>query len=815
MTFDQWRSRLTPLPIDPMLGEIVSTVSRSPITLLQAEPGAGKTTRVPAALLTQGFRGIYVLEPRRLAARLAARRVSGEWGEPLGETIGYKVRFEEIGSPATRLWFVTEGVLTRRLLANPTSLQAQVVILDEFHERHLETDLALALLRHLQMRRPDLRLLLMSATMPETDLVSRLGGSVPLLNTGGRIFPVSIRHRPPSSASLGEQVADALAVAAAETSGHVLVFLPGAAEIRQAADACAGLARSRQALITPLHGDLSPEEQDRAVASSPQRKIILSTNVAESSVTIDGVSAVIDSGLARVASVSPWNGFTRLRVERVSRASAIQRAGRAGRTGPGICIRLYTEEDFSRRPDHLAPEILRIGLAETILDLAAAGFSPADLEWLDDPPVEAVALASTELQRLGALNFPEVEPKDSGGKNAAITIRGRSMARLGVHPRLARFLLEAAERGAAQEASLIAALLAEGRFRIESGARTRHLSDVEALLDAPLPFPAKRLAGQLRRNLPKSHQPEQPQPHAIDQALLLAYSDRVARRRGETLLLSNGGSARLDRASVVESEFLLTLEIEDRSELGSPLVRLASPIESSWLLDFFPDRVEARERLEWNREAERVDEISALAYDQLVLDETRRPARGTQPAVSALLAAKALEAGLRRFVDIDQLENLLARIRFAARYSPAIEWKPELLEEVLRKLCDGLRSFAELREAARGEGFSQLLQATLPIRQIDEIAPQFVQLANGRRVRIHYADGQPPWVASRLQDFFGMRETPKVARGAVPLVVHLLAPNQRPVQMTQDLASFWKNLYPELRRQLSRRYPKHAWPEHP
>lgn len=790
-----------------MLGEIVETVARHPLTLLEAEPGAGKTTRVPAALLAHGFSGIWVLEPRRLAARLAARRVSEEWGEAPGATIGYKVRFEETSSASTRLWFVTEGVLTRRLLSSRELPQTQVVVLDEFHERHLETDLALALLRRLQLRQPQLRLLVMSATLPGADLAGRLNDA-PLLQSPGRLFPVSIRHRPPSSQPLGEQVEAAVAVAAAETSGHMLVFLPGAAEIRQAEQACAGLARSRQTLITPLHGDLSAEEQDRAVQPSNQRKIILSTNVAESSVTIDGVSAVIDSGLARIAGVSRWSGFTRLRVERISRASAMQRAGRAGRTGPGLCIRLYTEEDFLRRPDHLAPEILRTGLEGTMLDLAHAGLAPGDLAWLDSPPGDAIARAREELVRLGAL-----PADDAAVPRTTITARGRAMAKLGLHPRLALFLIEAGERGAGREASIVAALLSEGRSRVDEAARKRHVSDVEALLELPLSFPVKRLAEQLRRSLPAVRRTE-PQAHALDQALLLAYSDRVARRRGDSLLLSSGGSARLDRSSVVESEFLLALEIEERSEWTVPLVRLASPVEPSWLLALFPSRVEASERLEWNREAERVEEVSALVYDQLVLDETRRPAPAST-AAAAMLAAKALEAGVGRFVEVEAAEQFLARVRFAALHSPAIASQPDVLANALRSLCEGLRSFAELKQAANAGALLVFLQSGLPARELEEIAPQFIQLASGRRARIHYADGQPPWTASRLQDFFGMKETPKVARGAVPLVVHLLAPNQRPLQMTQDLASFWQNLYPEIRKQLSRRYPKHAWPERP
>jgi ATP-dependent helicase HrpB len=794
--------RWTPLPIDPMLGAIVEAVKRNPITLLEAEPGAGKTTRVPAALLRHGYTGIYVLEPRRLAARLAARRVAEELGEVLGQSVGYQVRFEEAGGHQTQLWFVTEGVLTRKLLSDPELRPAKVVVLDEFHERHLETDLALALLRKLQSRRPELRLLIMSATLGGADLSERFGGP-PVLRAPGRMFPVTIRYRPHSAAPLEAQTAEAIAVGLDETEGHILVFLPGAAEIRAAGQACDSMARAAGAVITPLHGDLPPEEQDRAVAPSKHRKIILSTNVAESSVTVEGVCAVVDSGLARVATYTPWSGFTRLRVEKVSRASVTQRAGRAGRTAPGLAIRLFTEEDFRRRLEHLAPELLRSDLAQVTLQLAAMGFRWTDLDWLDKPSEAAREEAIDALQRLGALT--------SGGE---LTPQGRRMSQLPLHPRLSRFFLEAAERGAAEEAAIVASLLSEGRYRLDEAAKRRHVSDIEALLETNLSFPARRLSQQLQRSVPKPARRAARGEHALEKALLVAYSDRVARRRGETLLISTGTSAKLARTSMVESEFLLALDIEERPELKTVLVRLASPIEADWLLDLFPDRLETQELMEWNREAERVEQVSALVYDRLVIDETRRPATDVE-AAAALLAQKAMEAGIERFVDPGELNRFLQRIQFAAQHSKSIHVPPDLLEHALLALSYGLKSFSDLRSAASSGALVGCLESMLPMREIDEIAPGFVHLRSGRRARIHYVEGQPPWVASRLQDFFGMKSTPLVARGAVPLVVHLLAPNQRPVQMTTDLASFWNNLYPRLRRELSRRYPKHAWPERP
>ncbi|HEY1215353.1 MAG TPA: helicase-related protein, partial [Bryobacteraceae bacterium] len=452
----------TPLPIDSLLPEIVDLVAHNPVTLLKAEPGAGKTTRVPAALLAAGLGDVYVLEPRRLATRMAARRVAEEFGEPVGRTVGYQVRFEEVSSPQTKLWYLTEGVLTRKLLSDNGLRNAKVVVLDEFHERHVETDLALALLRKRQTSRGDLRLLIMSATLASDELVSKLGG-VPMITAPGRVFPVSVRYTPPSAAPLEVEVAAAVSKVLAETRQHILVFLPGAAEIRKAITACEPAARQHGAKLLPLHGDLSPAEQDEAVARSAQRKIICSTNVAESSVTIDGVEAVVDSGLARVMTHSPWSGISRLQVERISKSSAIQRAGRAGRTGPGIAIRLYSESDFVRRPDQTAPEITRADLSQLLLQLSASGLRWEDLTWLDMPKPEMLEHSRALLMQLGAW--------DSTG---TVSSTGKLMAKLPVHPRLGRFVLAAAELGAAEQACEVAAWLSEGRIRLDDYARKRY-----------------------------------------------------------------------------------------------------------------------------------------------------------------------------------------------------------------------------------------------------------------------------------------------------------------------------------------------------
>ena len=727
---------------------------------------------------------VLVLEPRRLAARLAARRIAQELGERVGETAGYQVRFEDVSGPGTRVRFLTEGILTRRLISDARLEGVDAVVLDEFHERHLESDLALALLRRLQSAsRPDLRLIVMSATLDAAP-VSRFLNDCTVVRSEGRLFPLSVTHEPYSAAPLEAQVATSVRRLLAEKhSGDILVFLPGAAEIRRAARECQLLASRHDLLVLPLYGDLPAAEQDRAVSPAAQQKLILSTNVAESSITVEGVTAVIDSGLARVASDSPWTGLPTLTVSRISKASATQRAGRAARTAPGCAIRLYTVDDFVRRADHDLPEITRRELSELCLTLRAMGIGdPNSIAWLDAPPAAAAERAEDLLERLGA-----------SGECA------RRMARYPLHPRLARLVMEAAERGAADDGCAAAALLS-------AGTRTNSC-DLLRLLDAELDPLAKRHFDQIRR-LVRGTKSQRRDPNALPLAVLTAFPDRVARRRKDRqLLLASGGSALLECETKVE--FLVALDIEDRSEHGQPLVRLFCPIEPEWLVDLFPGRVCERSSVEWNRSAERVEAVSALLYDNLVIEETRSGAPDPEQA-SAMLAEKALEAGIDRFVNPDALNELLARIAFASEHSSI----PKLdVEGAFRSLCQDLKSFAELKAAAAG--FVPLLERRVNARSLDEIAPARIRLASGRPTPVHYEAAKPPWIASRLQDFFGMRETPRVANGKVPVVVHLLAPNHRPVQTTSDLAGFWQRLYPQVRRELSRRYPKHAWPENP
>jgi ATP-dependent helicase HrpB len=778
------------LPVDDLLPEIIDSLKSQPNLVIVAAPGAGKTTRVPPALLSIVSGEVVVLEPRRIAARLAARRVAWELGEEVGETVGYQVRFEEAVGQRTRLRFVTEGVLTRRLLSDPQLKGVAAVVLDEFHERHLEGDLALALLKRLQQARPHLRIVVMSATL-DSDPVAKYLGGCPVVRSTGTLFDLSIKHLPYSPDPLEAQVRSAVELLVdAKHSGDILAFLPGAAEIRRAMRACEAVARRARLLVLPLHGGLTPQEQDRALGPASQRKLILATNVAESSITVEGVTAVIDSGLARFATYSPWSGLPTLHVGRVSKASAKQRAGRAARTAHGMVVRLYTEEDYSRRPDHDTPEILRSDLSQLCLALRAMRIARVnDISWMDAPTAAAVQQAEALLDRIGA-----------SGNTA------QQLAQYPLPPRLSRILVEALQRGVGEDGCAAVALLGSGvnveksdllaAMDLEQDHRVRqHITQLRRIV---------RTSGQARHNQAKHNQAKH-NDDALLMSVLAGFPDRVARlRSGREVLLSSGASAEL-AGDPPPYEFMVAVDAEDRKEKALPLIRMTARIEPEWLIDLFPERVKDQSGVVWNRVAERVDAVSKLLYDELVIQESRGAAPDPQAAVE-LLAQKALEAGIERFVDGDELNEFMGRVEFAGFEVPDIP-------QAVRESCVGLRSFAELKKV--GAGFVSVLEQKLGARRLREVAPVSVRLQKGRETKIHYERGKPPWIASRLQDFFGMRDTPRIGPERTPLVVHLLAPNQRPVQTTTDLAGFWERLYPEIRRALMRRYPKHAWPERP
>ncbi|WP_242395756.1 ATP-dependent helicase HrpB [Anaeromyxobacter oryzisoli] len=847
-----------PLPIDEVLPDVVSALRAAPALVIEAPPGAGKTTRVPAALHAAGLAGdgeVVVLEPRRLAARMAARRVAEELGERPGETVGYQVRFDEVAGPRTRIRYVTEGLLTRRLLSAPTLPGVGAVVLDEFHERHLPGDLALAFLRRLQRTaRPDLRLVAMSATLDAAPVARYLDAAS--VRSEGRRFDVAVEYLSAEEAARPDVRLDALVARAVRRlhreglDGDVLVFLPGAAEIRWAREALGSWAQEAGVDLLPLHGDLPPEEQDRAVRPGPRRKVILSTNVAETSVTIEGVVAVVDSGLARVASHSPWSGLPTLEVRRVSRASAAQRAGRAGRTRPGRALRLYTRHDHDGRPEFDVPEVLREDLSETVLALAGLGVA-GDLEWFEPPPAPALAAARALLQRLGAL-----EPA------GALTPLGRRMLAYPAHPRLARLVVEAAARGAPEEGALVAALLGERdlRDRRALGGVSLPPTGPSDLLELAQAFEEARAARfdpdrlrrmgvhpgaaqaveRSRRSLARLARRTGADPgatpaareEAILAATLAAYPDRVGRRRApgsDEIVLVGGGSARLDPASVVrEAPLLVAVDAEerrgDRHGPGAPgagrgaevRVRLASAVSQELLLDLSPDALRYEEAISWNAGAERVEATERLLYEDLVLEETRAP-RPDPRRVAERLAAEALAVGARAFAPEGALDRLLARLAFAAQHAPDAGLAPPTeadLEAALRDAAQGRRSFAELREADLPGALLGRLDPRARAA-LERLAPERLTLPGGRGARIQYEAGKPPWIESRLQDFFGMAHGPAVASGRVPLVLHLLAPNQRAVQVTTDLAGFWDRHYPAIRRELSRRYPRHSWPEDP
>ncbi len=841
------------LPIHAILAAVLDAVRERDV-VIEAPPGAGKTTIVPLALLERGgIEGeILVLQPRRLAARLSALRVAALAGEAIGGRVGYRVRFDSAGSARTKLWFMTEGVLLRRLRDDPELDGVDVVILDEFHERGLDADLALALLERIQTKRRErgeraLRLIVMSATL-DAEPVANFLAEPALLRTEGRSFPVEVEYRSPRSrqgelplerrvaAGVRELVERGLigAPQSAQPTGHALVFLPGVREIQACARECASVAARAGLELLSLHGQLPREQQDRVVATEQagRSKLILTTNVAETSITIDGVVAVIDSGLARIADFDPGSGLPRLSLAPISRASAAQRAGRAGRTRPGLCIRLYGRHDHDHRPEHQLAEVRRLELASAVLELAAAGVhEPERFPWFEAPPAASLSAAQALLARLEAID-----------ERGELTELGRAMLRFPLHPRLARLLLAGVERGIGELAATAAAILAERPLR--TGGPPPRTSDADILdeiellerggrgLEPGTVAAVRKASAQLRklvRTLPRGPTPRSrtDREQALREALLLAHPDRVAAVRVDdhgrrTLVFAFGGSAELGPASAVRSaSWVIALRSEERREgtRRRALVRSACGIDPEWLLDLFADTVVDDEQLRFDPTRERVVGESALRYGKLAITSsalTRLPELET----TQLLLEAARAAGVQRFCGDDGAE-VLAQLQLRAAFVHA--HRPELpllddalIDEVLASACVGKTSFAELEQAK----LPALFQAELGLRggdptALDRLAPRSTTLPGGRKLAIHYEVDRPPWVGSWLQDFFGLRVGPRVLDGAVPVVLHLRAPNRHDVAVTSDLAAFWRDHYPELRRRLSRRYPKHDWPEDP
>lgn len=831
------------LPIDEVLNQIGETLKRTSRLVLEAPPGAGKTTRVPWFLaMRQGVGKVLVSEPRRIAAKLAAERVANEIGEKLGQTIGYSVRLEQLQGPSTRVLYVTDGILLRRLIDDPKLAGVELVILDEFHERRLQSDMSLMLVKRLQDAGSPLKLIVMSATLDAAE-VARYLDDCPRIQSAGRSYSVEISHAPrPDDRPLDKQVASAVRQLLTRTTGDLLVFLPGAREIRLCQQSLGAIEREHDLRVTPLHGDLPLKEQTLAVRRHELRKVVLATNVAESSVTIDNITGVVDSGTARILLHDAWSGMDRLGIQKISQASALQRAGRAGRTSDGQVVRLYTRGDFDSRPKSETPEIERLDLVEALLLLKTAQVGDVSaLPWLTPPKPTALEAAESLLADLGAV--------DSSGRLTPVGLR---LLAFPVHPRLARLIVEGEARGVAEEACFIAALLSERDIRSQRrsilGPRQAHDadsdSDVLELLESYLEARANdfdpatlrqleldgrsvklvsatghKLARIARdRELAPGDTPERDQHLLI--AVMTGFIDRLAQRTppSRALLLANGKVAELgDESAVHRVPLLVAVDASDRADQrqrGKTVVRVASRIDEQWLFDMYFERLEDTDELEYNSQNERVERVTRIRFGRITLDETRAAASPSEAAAELLFRA-ALSKGLHAFDADGRVEQVLARIGTLERLCPATGTEPApgvSLEQVLRQACRGFVSLAELRASGLESALWELVPAeTLKTLELD--VPEFLVLPGGRRLRVHYSETGDPYVASRLQDFFSMSDTPTICRGRVPLLLHLLAPNQRAVQVTRDLANFWQTHYPELRRQLMRRYPKHSWPE--
>ena len=841
---------MQPLPIDPLLPEAVSCLTKGSRLVLRAAPGAGKTTRVPAALLDAGLaanKQVVVLEPRRIAARAAAEFVARERGGAVGGEVGYRVRFEQRGGAATRLWFVTEGVLGRQLTRDPFLEHVGIVVLDEFHERHLQGDVALAVVRELQETvRPDLKLVVMSATL-ETDRLAAYLGGCPVLTSEGRTYPVQIDYEPADDdRPLAGRVASAVrrVLASSDDHGDLLVFLPGAAEIRRAAEAVEALAGEHNLAVVPLHGDLPLDAQQRAIHRGERRKVVLSTNVAETALTIDGVTAVIDSGLARVARFDAKHGINALRVVPISRAAAEQRAGRAGRTAPGRCLRLWTRANHLHRLEREVPEVLRLDLCATLLELRAWGLRDVRrFGWLDPPAEGALQRAERLLVQLGALDA------EGGG----LTETGRRMLELSVPPRLARILIEAHRCGCADAGALLAALASERDICVEQRAvlgagqvvpRASGPSDLLVRMElftaaAHAGFDAsacrrlgveprsaravERARRQLRRALGAADDPTaSADDDTLLRCILAGYPDRLVRRRSpgasRGVMVGGTGVVLMDSSVVRDAELFVAVEVDagPRRQLSEARVRLASAVRPEWLAAMFPGAVREQRELIFDSERERVVERWQELFDDLVLRQNVRV--DVDPLLAGAVLAEAARRDPLRAACVGDAERAwLQRVQFLQRWMPELALPADvdaLLADAVGALCAGCRSFAEVRSA----DVLGVLRGLLTHAQraaLDREAPAQYRLPSGRMTSVAYADGKAPAVAARIQELFGLTATPRIAAGRVPLVIQLLAPNHRPVQITDDLESFWRTTYPEVRKQLRGRYPKHAWPEDP
>ncbi len=830
-------------PIDDILPELREAVLKNPSVVLHAPPGAGKTTRVPLVLLdvlTPERGRIIVLEPRRIAAVSAARWMARSLGQQTGETVGYSIRFDSRVSSSTRIEVVTEGILTRRIQADPGLKGVAMVIFDEFHERSLHTDLALALCLDIRRcLREDLKLLVMSATL-ECGPISALLGGAPVITSGGKIFPVEERYIAGSSHKpLTERIAGAVGEALSETCGDILVFLPGAGEIRTCAHALQSLAERRRdgVSIYSLYGDLPFEEQEQAILPSIKRKIVLATNIAETSLTIEGVGVVIDSGLTRKLQYDPTTGMNRLMTASVSKASAEQRKGRAGRTGPGICYRLYSRYTFQAMVPFTPPEILVSDLSAQVLELAAWGVKdPSELRWLDTPPAAAWDASVHLLKDMGAL--------DASG---SVTPAGRAMSRLPLHPRLARMLVRAGELGNVYTGADLAALLSERdilrrktvdhNMVIRPDVQEPDISERTDVLQAwregkEVPGKAdiyalravERTSKHLIRLMPEAQKSSDKEPadgEMVARLLLCAFPDRIARRRedgGGRFVLTQGRGVRLSPMSRLSRESFVIAVSADAGEQGEGVVHLAAHLTEKLIRQECAERIETLRRVEWDK---RENRIIAVVEERVggVLLSSKPFVPADEEAAPFLCEAIRSNPGMLSFGK--ETRQFLGRLVLMRKVFSEETW-PDLsgdslvsnVEEWLLHWLQGMRS----KEDIAGLDILPALKARLAWEQtrlIEERLPTAIVVPSGRRVTLDYTAGDVPVLAVKLQEMFGLAETPVIAHGRVKVLIHLLSPAGRPVQITQDLKGFWNTGYQQVKKELKGRYPKHPWPDDP
>jgi len=825
------------LPIDAALPALRQALENRDEAVLEAPPGAGKTTRVPLALLREPWlagQTILMLEPRRLAARAAAERLASELGEQVGETVGYRIRLDSRVGPKTRIEVVTEGILTRRLQADPALEGVGLLIFDEYHERSLDADLALALSlngRELLRDDPPLKILLMSATL-EGERLSRLLNDAPVISSEGRMHPVDIRWGRPFQPGefIEPRVVDSVLQALADQAGSVLVFLPGQAEIRRVHQHLQEALGERPGIVLcPLHGELDLNAQRAAIdpPAKALRKVVLATNIAETSLTIEGVRVVIDAGLARVPRFDPGSGMTRLDTQRISRASATQRAGRAGRLEPGVCYRLWSEAQHDQLAAHGSAEILQADLAGLALQLARWGVTPEQLRWLDQPPVAAFAQSQELLARLNAFK---------PGSRDNLSEHGQAMAELPAHPRIAHLLLRGQDLGLAQMACDVAALLGERDIQRGGGA---DLHSRLALVSGESKAArggqggvqrARQLARQYRgllRGKAGAAVADPDHPRWLGALLALAYPDRVAQQRregGAEYRLANGRAALFTEVDgLMKCPWLVIADLGSRQGQREERIYLAAEFDPSLLDGVLAEQVERVDILDWDEREQVLRAERQVKVGELVLSREPLPGLDDDARARALLGL-VRRKGLNLLTWTPELRQWQARVALLRQLDLAKEgssaW-PDLGDEaLLASLEDWLQPY--LGKVSRlshfaGLDLSSMLRNLLPWplpQRLEEQAPAHLAVPSGSNIRLDYSEN-PPILAVRLQELFGLAETPRIANGRQQVKLHLLSPARRPVQVTQDLANFWRTTYAEVKKDLKGRYPKHYWPDDP